>query len=118
MDLDIRPVQDEDLEALIQLFKEFALFQKTPNKMTITAEQLRHDQDDFNSFVAIKDDIIVGYITYFAAYSSWSGKSMYVDDLYVTPKFRNQHIGKALIEDVIKHAASKNYKKVKWQVSK
>ena len=118
MDIDIRPVLDEDLEALIQLFKEFALFQKTPNKMTITAEQLRQDQDDFNCFVAIRDDVIVGYITYFAAYSSWSGKSMYVDDLYVTPQFRNQHIGKALLEVVIKHAASQNCKKVKWQVSK
>lgn len=118
MTIDIRPVHDDDLDALIQLFKEFAQFQKQYDKMTNSAQQLMQDREHFTCFVAVINSRIVGYTIYFPAYSSWSGKSLYIDDLYVTPEFRNRRIGKSLLETVITHARTTNCKKVKWQVSK
>lgn len=32
----------------------------------------------------------VGYALYFYTYSSWKGRSVYMEDLYVMPEFRGQ----------------------------
>ena len=118
MNLEIRPLQDTDIEALLALLKEFALFQKHPKSMTNTVEQLRQDREHFKCYVALVDSTIIGYTIYYPAYSSWSGKALYIEDLYVTTKSRNLGIGKKLLDTVIKEAKSAQCKKVKWQVSK
>ncbi|MEP6627865.1 MAG: GNAT family N-acetyltransferase [Ginsengibacter sp.] len=94
------------------------MFQKTPEKVTITLEQLIADQDIFNCFVAETiDKEIVGFATYFYSYHSWSGKGLYLDDLYVKENFRNLSVGKQLLNTVINFAKDQNCKKVRWVVS-
>ncbi len=116
--IEIRPLQDKDIEALVELLKEFALFQKHPDSMTNTVEQLRQDLEHFRCYVALADSSIVGYTIYYSAYSSWSGKSLYIEDLYVTAEFRIMGIGKQLLDTIIQEAKATQCKKVKWQVSK
>uniref|UniRef100_A0A8B9HFP9 Diamine acetyltransferase 2 n=1 Tax=Astyanax mexicanus TaxID=7994 RepID=A0A8B9HFP9_ASTMX len=42
----------------------------------------------------------VGYALYFYTYSSWKGRAVYMEDLYVMPEFRAKGIGKALMSKV------------------
>ncbi|KAK7176987.1 hypothetical protein R3I93_001052 [Phoxinus phoxinus] len=42
----------------------------------------------------------VGYSLYFYTYSSWKGRAVYMEDLYVMPEFRGKGIGKALMAKV------------------
>uniref|UniRef100_A0A3P8V1W8 Spermidine/spermine N1-acetyltransferase family member 2a, tandem duplicate 1 n=1 Tax=Cynoglossus semilaevis TaxID=244447 RepID=A0A3P8V1W8_CYNSE len=42
----------------------------------------------------------VGYALYFFSYSSWKGRCVYLEDLYVMPEFRGKGIGKALMSKV------------------
>ncbi|KAJ8416651.1 hypothetical protein AAFF_G00325290 [Aldrovandia affinis] len=42
----------------------------------------------------------VGYALYFYTYSSWKGRSVYMEDLYVMPEFRGKGIGKALMSKI------------------
>uniref|UniRef100_A0A8C7YWB2 Spermidine/spermine N1-acetyltransferase family member 2a, tandem duplicate 2 n=1 Tax=Oryzias sinensis TaxID=183150 RepID=A0A8C7YWB2_9TELE len=42
----------------------------------------------------------VGYALYFYSYSSWAGRAIYMEDLYVMPEFRGKGIGKALMSKV------------------
>ena len=118
MNIEIRPLQDTDIEALLALLKEFALFQKHPESMTNTVGQLRQDREHFKCYVALIDSAVIGYTIYYSAYSSWSGRALYIEDLYVTTQSRNLGIGKKLLDTVIKEAKSTQCKKVKWQVSK
>ena len=39
---------------------------------------------------------IIGYTLYYFTYSTWDGRNIYMADLYVTPDFRRQGIGKLL----------------------
>ena len=39
---------------------------------------------------------IVGYTLFYFTYSTWEGRSVYMEDIYVTPDFRGQGIGKLL----------------------
>ncbi|MCW3115051.1 MAG: family N-acetyltransferase [Segetibacter sp.] len=115
----IRRATEKDFPALLSLINEFAVFQKTPEKVSITLEQMKVDQDHFQCFVAEADSKeIVGFASFFFAYYSWSGKALYLDDLYVTEAFRNQGLGRRLLETIINLAKESNCKKVRWQVSK
>ena len=114
----IRNAEPADFPPIISLINEFSVFQKTPEKVTITLEQLIADQDIFNCFVAETiDKEIVGFATYFYSYHSWSGKGLYLDDLYVKENFRNLSVGKQLLNTVINFAKDQNCKKVRWVVS-
>jgi GNAT superfamily N-acetyltransferase len=118
MNYTIRPIYTEDYSELISLFAEFATFEKLPEKMTNSVERMIAEQNYFNGFVAINDfGKIVGYATYFFAYYTWIGKSLYLDDLFVKAEFRGQNIGTKLINEVINFAKVTNCHKVRWQVS-
>lgn len=118
MSVHIRPIQTSDFEQLISLFMEFAVFEKLPDKMTNSLEQMKQEQAYFNGFVAVdKDQKILGYATYFYCYYTWVGKSLYMDDLYVSQAFRGQGIGSQLIHKVIETAKKNSCHRLRWQVS-
>ena len=115
----IRKAEPTDFGAVLSLIHEFASFQKTPEKVKVTVEQLLADKDIFNCLVAeTADGEIVGFATYFFTYYSWSGKALYLDDLYVKKDFRNLSLGKDLLNAVVSIAKETRCKKVRWQVSK
>ena len=118
MTVTIRKIEESDYLVLISLFKEFALFEKLPEKMTNSVEQMLRENEYLTGFVAVNDaDEIVGYATYFFGYYTWIGKSLYMDDLYVRPDFRGAGVGTKLISEVIAFAKAENCKKLRWQVS-
>jgi len=114
----IRQITESDFPVLISLFREFALFEKLPDKMTNSVEQMLVERDYLTGFVAVNSEgEILGYATYFFGYYTWIGKSLYMDDLYVRPDFRGTGIGTKLINEVIAFAKAENCKKLRWQVS-
>ena len=119
MDIKIRKATPGDFPAVLLLINEFSVFQKTPEKVYITLEQMNEDKDLFKCIVAEKDrQEIVGFASFFFAYYSWSGKSLYLDDLYVQSPYRKLKIGSQLLQTVIDFAKQENCKKVRWLVSK
>lgn len=117
MSLLIRKATPEDFEQVHQLILAFATFIKTPEKVSITADQMVKDQDIFNCIVAVSNLEIVGFATYFFPYHSWSGKAIYLDDLYVKEDYRDQNIGNSLFDKVKEIGKTTNCVKMKWQVS-
>lgn len=118
MRIDIRRAGEADFEQINNLFREFAEFEKLPEKMINTVGQMKQEKDYFNCFVAeTPDKKIAGYATFFFCYYTWIGKSLYMDDLYVTPDFRGNGIGTLLINRVIKYAKENGCHKLRWQVS-
>ncbi len=117
MTIDIRKAEANDFEAIYSLIIEFAEFIKTPEKVITSPTQMKKDKDYFNAYIAVDNNQIVGFATYFMAYYSWSGKAVYLDDLYVLEKYRGLGIGNQLLDTVIATAKTENCKKVRWQVS-
>lgn len=114
----IREINENDFPTLIELFKEFATFQKSAQQMTNSVEQMQKEMEYIGGYVAISaENSIVGYATCFFAYYSWIGKSLHLDDLYVKPEFRGKGVGTLLITKIKEHAINSNCKKLSWQVS-
>jgi len=118
MTLRIETIQEADFAQLNMLFHEFAVFEKLPEMMTNTVEQMKREKEYINGFAA-KDEYsqIIGYVIYFYAYYTWSGKCLYMDDLYVCDKYRGKGIGTMLINKVISYAKENDCYKLRWQVS-
>jgi diamine N-acetyltransferase len=119
MNVTIRKGTESDFRAIHSLLKEFGEFQKTPERVTITLDQMIKEKELFRCFVAeMEDNQLVGVATFFFAYYSWTGKAIYLDDLYVQPAWRKHSIGKRLLNTVIDYAKEEQCKKIRWQVSK
>ncbi len=118
MKIQIRQARESDFAQIIELFKEFAEFEKSPEKMTNSVDRMHKEKECFHCFVAENEEgEIVGYSTYFFSYYTWIGKSLYMDDLYVKENYRKKGIGKRLLGSVIEFAKKEECNKVRWQVS-
>lgn len=116
--LKIENIQESDFQELISLFREFAAFQQSSDKMINSHESMLRDKDHIKGFVARdENNNIAGYVTMFYAYYTWVGKSLYMDDLYVCEKHRGKGIGSALINKVISVAREDKCNRLRWQVS-
>lgn len=119
MNINIRPATEHDYEAVYALLLEFAGFHGSSDKVYTTVAQLKRDKDLFQCLVAETDDKqILGFASHFFTYYSWSGKALYIDDLYVTQSHRKQGIGKKLLDVIVQKAKDNNCFKVRWQTSK
>ncbi len=117
MNIQLRKIEERDFPALIELFKEFAALEKHPEKMVNSVEQMKKDKEFINGFVVERAGEMVAFTTFYFIYLSWTGKVLYMDDLYVTQQNRGNGIGSRLINEVISYAKQEGCKKMRWGVS-
>jgi len=117
--MQIRKFEKTDLEAVFGLVRELAAFEKEPESVTAQIQDY-HDAFDnglIDGHVAeLEDGEIVGMTLYFDAYSTWKGKTLYLDDFYVKEAFRKHGIGQLLFNTFIDEGIKRNARQLKWQV--
>ena len=59
---------------------------------------------------------VIGIAIFYEKYSTWKGRSIYLEDLIVTEKMRGHGLGKALFEAVIMEAKRRGSGRMEWQV--
>jgi len=113
----IRKAKAADFPAILGMIKELALFEKAPEQVSNTVEQMEEEQALFECFVVENGSgEIVAMALYYWAYYTWVGKSLYLDDLYVKKPYRGQGIATSLIHKIFEVAKAQNCKRVRWQV--
>ena len=116
----IRKGAQEDMVAVHALIMELALYEREPNAVIISVDDLkRHgfSEKRFHCFVAEhKKSGIVGMALYYSRYSTWKGPTLHLEDLYVKPKFRKGGLGKELFDKVVDEAAKQNVGRMEWTV--
>jgi len=112
----IRKGEERDFSDVLALIKELALFEKAPEKVTNSVEQMIVEQDLFELFVVEYQGDVVAMALYYFSYYTWVGKSLYLDDLYVKQEHRGNGIGQELIKELFKAARKENCSRVRWQV--
>ncbi|RUT72449.1 GNAT family N-acetyltransferase [Flavobacterium cupreum] len=116
----IRKAAKKDMSAVLDLIKELARFQKEPNAVLISAEDLIRegfsDKPLFQCLVAEADDEIIGIALYYYNFSTWIGKTIHLEDLIVREDKRGTGAGLGLYSEIIRLAESENVKRVEWLV--
>ncbi|KAK3094924.1 hypothetical protein FSP39_007931, partial [Pinctada imbricata] len=59
---------------------------------------------------------LIGYVLYYFTYSTWEGRSLYMEDLYVTPTWRGKGVGTQLWAYVSKVAVNKDCQRLDFTV--
>ena len=118
MDIIIRKAEERDLEQILQLITELALYEKAPEEVEVDLRQFKefYNQHLFEAFVAEEEGQIHGVALYYVAYSTWKGKIIYLDDLIVTESQRCKGIGKLLFDSLINEAVNQGANQLRWHV--
>jgi len=120
MNTNVRFAKEEDIPFVHALIQELAAYEKAPQEVTNTVEDMLRDgfsaQPVFRCQVAETDGKITGMAIYFVKYSTWKGKGVYLDDIVVTESMRRMGIGKLLFDAVMKDAKAIGAKQLHWQV--
>lgn len=116
---EIRVAKRGDEQAIFELIIELALYEKAPEQVTNTAEQLAIDlfEDKIcDAIVATLEGEIIGFALYYVSYSTWKGRCLYLEDFYVKESKRKLGIGQMLFEEVVSIAKTRKVKRMDWQV--
>jgi GNAT superfamily N-acetyltransferase len=117
----IRPATRADVGSILTFVRALASYEREPDAVIATEEDLIRDGFGENPYffclIADKDGVPAGFALYFFDYSTWLGRpGLYLEDIFVHPKFRGLGIGKALLQRVAAIAVEKGCMRLKWQV--
>jgi GNAT superfamily N-acetyltransferase len=104
---------------IMQLVQELATYEKEPDAVINTPEQLNVDlfEDPIcECLIAEIEGEIKGIALFYTSYSTWKGRCLYLEDLFIQPDYRQLGIGKALFEKLVNIAQERNVKRMDWQV--
>jgi GNAT superfamily N-acetyltransferase len=100
--------------------KELAAFEREPEAVVITEEDLIRDgfgENPLSSvFVAEKEQEIVGIALYYFRYSTWKGKTIHPEDLVVKESMRGTGLGSALYSAIIAQGKTEGVRRIEWNV--
>ena len=119
----IREAKLADIPAITLLIREFAEFEKLTEWCEVTETDLHESifgkQSFVQALVAMDGVRYVGYALYFPVFKSFRGeRSIFLEDLYVTPDLRGNGLGLVMLRAVAKHAKGKGYTRLDWQALK
>ena len=118
--LSIRAATIEDVKLLKTMICELASYEKELDKVGITEDELARDgfgpQPRFRVLIAEWDLNPAGYALFFDFYSTWRGRQVFLEDLFVREAFRGQNIGKRLLAEVASIAESEGCHALRWEV--
>lgn len=114
----IRKCKKSDIPQMYELVKELAIFEKEPNAVlaTVAEYETAFDQGLINAFVAEINDEILGMSFFYPIFSTWNGRTLYLEDFVVKQSARNSGLGQKLFDAFIEEAREQGCRQVKWQV--
>ena len=120
MEFRIIPATERDLPLILKLIKDLAEYEKLPHAVVATEEILRDSL--FRKRVA---EVVIGYAgdepagfaVFFQTFSTFLGvPGMYLEDIFVEPKWRRKGLGRQLLIQLAKIANERGYGRVEWSV--
>ena len=116
----IRKATKNDMPSVLELIQELAAFEKEPDAVVVTVDDLVRDGFSenplFQCFVAEVDNEIIGMALYYYRYSTWKGKTIHLEDLIVKESKRGTGAGFALYKEIIKQGKAENVRRIEWNV--
>ncbi|MDC3318142.1 GNAT family N-acetyltransferase [Flavobacteriaceae bacterium] len=120
MNFTLRLAKKKDMKSVLNLITELAVFEKEPDAVDITVDDLIRDgfsnSPKFRVYVAEQENIIIGIALFYERFSTWKGRTLHLEDLIVTKSKQKIGAGKALYTAVLKYAYDHNFNRVAWEV--
>ncbi|OLD11818.1 MAG: GNAT family N-acetyltransferase [Crenarchaeota archaeon 13_1_40CM_3_52_17] len=119
--LKIRKAIVKDVPLILSFIHELAEYEREPSAVRATEGDLIRDgfarNPKFKVIIAEWDGNPAGMAFFFHNYSTWEGKhGLFLEDLFVRPRFRRKGIGKALMVSLAQIAIEEQCYGMRWEV--
>lgn len=117
----IRHAVPTDVPLILQFIRDLAEYEKLAHEVVVNEQDLQRHlfSEDARAEVLIaeQDQTPVGFALYFHNFSTFLGRpGIYLEDLFVSPQYRGQGYGKALLTCLASIAVSRNCGRLEWSV--
>jgi len=115
----ISPVTESDVPALLSLIRELAEFEHLTHEVVTDEALLRAalfgERPVATALLARVAEAVAGYAVYYRTFSTFVGRTgVYLEDIYVRPQFRQQGVGRAMLEVVAKASIELGGGRLEW----
>src|ERR1700733_13541684 len=117
----IEPAVKSQAPLILYFIRQLAEYEKLLDK--VAADEARIEESLFGEnpsaevLIAYLGDQPAGFAIYFATYSTFLGRpGIYLEDLFVEPKFRGHGVGKALLVHLAKLTRERGGARLEWSV--
>jgi len=119
--LTIRPAGPEDIDELLALIHELAVYEKAPEEAVATPDLLHQalfgEHPTAQAVIAEWQGEPAGFALFFHNFSTWLGRpGLYLEDLFVREALRGKGIGKALLLHLAGIARDRGCGRMEWSV--
>lgn len=118
----IRAAHEDDLDEIVSLIKELAAYEKAPDQARATRDDLRaalfcEHPKVFCRIAETDEGEVAGFALFFYNFSTWEGRhGLYLEDLFVRPRYRGRGFGGALLRHLAGIAAENGFARMEWMV--
>ncbi|WP_374298038.1 N-acetyltransferase family protein [Sphingomonas sp.] len=117
----IRSATPADVPAILRFVRELAAFEREPDSVEATEAMLMDalfgERPAAEAVIAEINSQPTGFALFFHSFSTWTGRrSLYLEDLYVTPEARGQGLGAALLRHLAGIALDRGCARFEWSV--
>ena len=111
----------EDNELLLQLIRELAAYEKAPEAVVATEDDLRRHgfgpEPRFEALLAFFDDEPAGFALFYPDFSTWRGRpGLFLEDLYVREWARGRGVGRRLMTRLAALAVERDWPTLRFNV--
>lgn len=117
----IEPATKSQVPLILYFIRQLAEYEKLLDK--VTADEARIEESLFGErpcaevLIGYLGDEPAGFAIFFSTYSTFLGKpGIYLEDLFVEPKFRGAGVGKALLVHLAKLVRERGGARLEWSV--
>ncbi len=119
MQVTIRKAGPSDATQIFEFISALADYEKEPDAVVATPDGLRAQLEEpnppFECYFGDLDGSAAGFALFFSNYSTWRGRpGLYLEDLFVLPRFRKQGVGIALLRHLGKLAVERGCGRMEW----
>ena len=114
----IREAQETETLLIQELVKEMATYERRPEDMTGTQEELRYwlfERRIATILLMECDDKVIGYAIYYPIFGSFAAHAnVHLEDLYIREEYRKRGLGRVFFEAIAGRAREEGYAKMEW----
>ncbi|WP_323123077.1 GNAT family N-acetyltransferase [Burkholderia alba] len=121
MTIQIRPAIPDDAAQILRFIIELAVYEKAEEQVVTTLDSIGRSlfgaASPARALMCEVDGAAAGFAVYFFSYSTWLGQpGLYLEDLYVSPRFRGSGAGKRLLQTLARIAVEHGCGRFEWSV--
>jgi GNAT superfamily N-acetyltransferase len=120
MEFRLHHATESELPIILALIKELADYEKLSHAVVVTEKILRESLFERRAaevVIGYAGDEPAGFAVYFRTFSTFLGvPGMYLEDLFVVPRFRRHGLGRKLLVHLAQIADERGYGRIEWSV--